>query len=351
MKCRSLTAVAVALVAACTIEVPLDDKRCPCADDWICNPFTDTCERPTCDADVTTSNLSAQWSTSNEIFWTWDVAGQPSAFLSYELVLAESKDDLETRSGTARTFDVSTNSELGDPTTSVVTRGLDPDTTYFAQLVVTDSSQCSFGSDIVARATRAEAQNSVVIFRDEPVAGGVLRPEDAGGPQVVSDGTGAHIEYVPRFHDACVPEDEDFDSVRALCGQPIKLQEMTLDVSRDEASPQLDRLNADTFGESFLEMSLSSEAPVDTLVFQIWFRLASCTTDDCRYVAGGFTLPANSGYEPIQIPLTEFRTADDVALTYEVLDVPDGEPIKEFGFSFQWHKTGTYRIDDIVIRH
>ena len=86
-------------------------------------------------------------------------------------------------------------------------------------------------------------------------------------------------------------------------------------------------------------------------MYSIWFRLEGCALDDCRYTVGGFTLPTTGQYERLQIPLTELRTAAGVPLDYEAIDVPNGARITELSFSFQWHKTGTYRFDDIVLRH
>jgi hypothetical protein len=165
--------------------------------------------------------------------------------------------------------------------------------------------------------------------------------------ELVQAGGDAHLEYVPALDAECNPD----DAVRPVCGQPFGVTGMTLEVSHDPAQPQVDRLTRATFDGAFLELELSSDAPIDTLCHVVRFGLGSCEEGYC-FGFGSFVLPASGESELLQIPLTAMTREDDEPLAYADLDVQaGGAPIVEVALSCDWHRDGTFRLGDVVLRH
>lgn len=346
------------LLGGCTVSASLDGKKCPCVDGYVCDEALDQCVEQTCEPAVTVTDLSAAWSTTNHIRFRWQVEGSADDFSRYELVVAESKEDIASRSGTARIYDASTNPELGglvrpqvggvvDGTTA---QGLDPATSYVAQLQAVDANLCTFGSSVVARSTLPTLAGLITLFRDEVPVGAELAP---GPPalELVTTGTEGHLAYSALDDEDCTPDTLDLEDVQAVCGQPLRLRNLDMDVSRDPAQPAANALRENSFGTAFLEMRVSNVAPVHSWFSVIWLRFDDCATEEEIYRWDGWTLRSDGDYATVQVPLAELGNGERM-LTYADLDnQAAGTPLCGFAIGGGWHKTSEVQIDDVVIHY
>jgi hypothetical protein len=163
--------------SACTIsDLDLAGRPCPCLDGWVCDPGTQTCRTLASDEGaVDVVSFKADWSTPNAIRWSWEVSGSEADFHAYELVLGESHEEVAQRT---RVFTGDENPELDrftlprtdgeDPVISTITRGLVPDTEYFAQLLVFDTAnKMSSSANVAQKRTALAPIDSIEIMADQ----------------------------------------------------------------------------------------------------------------------------------------------------------------------------------------
>jgi hypothetical protein len=347
--------VFLALGLGCIPDVSLEGKRCPCAEGYVCDALRDTCARSACTPALTIADFTASWATAHTIRWQWQPSGPSASFLRYELVVAESEADLASRQGSARVIGPEENEELGYHQFPVVggvvtvteARDLVPDTIHYAQLYVVDVNQCGAASAVVARSTTPEPLGRIVLFDDEIPAGGYLVP---GAPAfaLVADAGGAHLAYDAAIDAECVPSTADPEDVRATCGQPLRVQEFAIEVARDPAQPQLNRLTDQTFGSAYLELALAFESPIPAYYAVPWLALGACA-EDAIYRFEALTVPL--GEHALEVPLAAMTSASG-PLDYPAIDTQtDGTPVCGIAISAQWHKTSTLRIDSVAIRY
>jgi hypothetical protein len=342
------------LLSGCAIDASIEGKRCPCSDGYACDELRDTCVRILCEPSLVVANFSPLWATAHDIRWSWEINGPAERFLRYELRLAESKEDLASMSGSAQVLGADVNPELGfhalpftgGAVTATTARGLTADTTYYAQLLVTDINECPSASDAVARATRPEPVGTIELFADALPANSQVYP---GNVMVVSDAGGAHLAYSAADDGECVPMGVDPESTEATCGNPLRVQEFSLDVSSDPLQPQLARLSNGNFGSAYLEMHFSNVSPIPSYYTHIWLWAAACSV---QYHYEDFTLPASADYVRFEVPLGAMMTAPDEPMTYGVVDTQaSGAPLCGFAISPTWHKTSVARLDNVLIRY
>jgi hypothetical protein len=358
---RPVASVAIALhVCGCLIDASIEGKSCPCADGWVCDALTETCVRSACAPSLRVTALAPAWSTAHDVRWTWEPSGPGEAFLRYELWMAETKEDLAARSGSARSFGPPQTPELGtyavpvagDPVTSTVVRGLEAATTYYTQLYVVDVAECAFASEVVARATGPEPQNAITLFGDAILPGAETAPP-APVLQLVPDGGGALLEYAALDDPECNPPDVPIEDVRATCGQPLRVRGFSLDVSEDPDSPTLVRLSNGHFADAYLEVRVQLNSPIPSWFSTVWLANDSCLPfepPESIFRFDGFTMPNTPEGVTLEIPLGVLE-GEAGLLSYADLDMQgSGAPLCGFAVGGLWHKTGVARVDDVKIR-
>src|SRR5262249_3457060 len=84
----------------CTVDPNVDDKPCPCADGYTCEPWLNRCRLgSTQPGSVSVGELRVDWTTPNSIRWSWDVDGKAENLHRYELVVGRSFDEVATGNG------------------------------------------------------------------------------------------------------------------------------------------------------------------------------------------------------------------------------------------------------------
>lgn len=330
-----------ALLPGCTVDVTLEGKACPCADGFVCDEELQRCAAaPTCTPRVAAMNLEAEWATSNTIRWTWTLDGNETDALEYELVVAETIDDLATRSGTARIYNRTTNPELGSPKTrSTGSDGLEPGRRHIARLNVTDIELCGGNSRLGATSTSPRRDSEIVLFRDEIPVGAELAPKEPV-MELTADATGAHLSYSASDDVECV-------GGTALCYQPLRLRELNQSLVRNPEDAQAVGLDHDRFGNAFLEMKVSNESPVHSDYGNLWLRFGDCFDDAGKFNWDYWWLRSDGDYVTIQVPLAELSNQDGRPLSFADLS----QALCGFAVISAWHETSKVRIDDVVIRY
>lgn len=340
---RSL--LAATALAGCSVDADLSKKRCPCAAGYSCDPVQNVCvPGPSCDPKVRVNDFQAAWSTTNTIRWRWEPDGEADDFVRYEMVVAQSLEDLLSRSGSARVFGPDLNPELGslllprtDGTEDYVrgtgTDELEPNTSYVGQLLVVDTELCAFSTDIVGKGTTPELPAEVLIFRDDPPPG--YAAPDSFGPVDDSQGSGRHLEFRPGEDPECVASGD------ATCGQPLRYQDMNLD---------LGRISAGQFDTAFLEFLIASDASIPSYYSLTWLWFDDCNQAQFRYVP--YAIRSTDEYQRIQIPLAVFpQDGSDRLLTHADLETDaQGTPLCGFAIGGAWQLGATIRIDELRIR-
>jgi hypothetical protein len=160
---RGRALLSALLATSCSVGVSLENRPCPCdeARGWFCDPSTNTCISSTEGAcgvpgaarSAIGLDVRVAWRTDTAIEIAWAVAEADRERVDhYELVVGRSRDAVESRGEGARVFgrEDPEHPELqrrdlpgtadGDPVDSVILRELEPDTTYFVQLVLYDDT-------------------------------------------------------------------------------------------------------------------------------------------------------------------------------------------------------------------
>ena len=106
---------------------------------------------------------------------------------------------------------------------------------------------------LMIRLLDRELPDEVVLFRDDPPPGFAL--PDAFGPVDDATGGGRHLEFRPSDDPECV------GSGLTTCGQPLRYQDMDLD---------LGRISAGQFETAFLEFLIASDASIPSYYSLAW---------------------------------------------------------------------------------
>lgn len=345
---RTLSLAWISWASGCVIDASIDGKRCPCAEGYACDEDLDLCVLTTCEPSFRVTDFDAVWATPNGIYYRFTPTGDEADFLSYTLVIAETKDDLRTRSGTARVLDAGSNPELahyrrpqtgGELMDSTLARNLDPDTVYVARLEATDARQCAFSSPVVATRTPSDASASIWLFEDQ-IAGSSF-------PLMGLSLMDGELVYTLADDPTCSPA-PDADPI---CGPPIGLRNLSLNVI--DGGAEEPKLQASNFESAFLEVRVANEGEIDSHISEMWLWLAGCAGDANLFEFRNFTLPASDlgapvrTYQTIQAPLRFLENGSGQPLTLAAF----ATPICAAAIGAQWNKTGRVFVDGIRIRY
>jgi hypothetical protein len=356
----------VFVVSACIIDATLDDKSCPCAEGWECNEVTQKCVDRACSPQLTVRAFSATFATPHAIRWEWQLEGTEEEFLRYEVVVAETKADLQSRTGSAIVFDAKTNPELGEfyvpfdevQILSTVTRGLEPDTTYYARLYAVDGNDCGAGSDIIAKKTPLQPLSQIVLFGDASPEAGVT-PRPVPGSLFEGQGDGTVLRYDGAVDTDCVVSADPNTPNKATCGQPVGVQGLDEDITVAGGGPAAARVTPANFNDAYLEVEVEViDSPVPLYYAWVWLLPAGCVDQALNtYESSGIVVPNSGQRILIEAPLNDLRnyqdpdmrpgTGDEVTtpFRFSTIDVANGgTPICGFALGGQKHKDG-----DVII--
>lgn len=339
-------AAAGAAIASCTVEVDLEDKACPCGDDYVCDPFGDTCVAKLCE--VTADELVIAWATPHSLAFEWGPAGDASAFHEYELVIATSEEAARDGTGDARTHTLSQNPALesfdanDDQPMFTVVGDLTPGTEYFARLTITANNGCTSRSAILAETTPPLPLKPIVLFDD--ATGVSVAPETA---EIVGSGTDAYVEYELPLDPSCTGADLD-----PFCGQPVKL-DFEPRILGEEGGPG-NLVEEGELGRAYLEIVLFYESSFPARFGTVFLSPAwpegSTEMGNFRFDVASFSLEPSSAYHSLEIPLTRLHLSEGSfrPLTHDdLLSLPFGQA----AIGGQWHEASVVRIDAIRIQH
>jgi hypothetical protein len=331
-------------VGACVVDVSLDGTTCPCAEGYMCDPRDDTCIEEECR--VSARLLESQWETPHTIMFAWTPLGAGDEVVQVELVVAESEEDVETRTGSARVVSDSENPDLSSFETSEVVlslvSGLSPDTIYYAQLVSLDSDQCQSRSNVIAiRTAKLSVDDPIELFgpsrRDSPP--GLPVP----GTRLV-DGGGAdyYAEYIPKDNPECVGE-----GLKAECGQPFKLNfPEAITVATEEAG--LNLVHEETFGGAYLEIVVTYESTIPARWALVWLMREGDVVEGQEYELGGWAIPNGPEPRTFEIPLRMLASEAEGPLDFDQLLA---SPFNQFALGAQWLEDASVRIHAVRIYH
>lgn len=343
---RACGAALALTAAACTIDdIDLRGRSCPCAEGWTCDVTTNRCVEQTVgfsDAGaIDVVSFTAEWATPNAIRWRWELSGRSEDFFAFQLALGTSHEEVAARSGLVTGAD---NPELDrfelprtsgvDPVVSTITYDLEPDTDYFAQLIVIDTASAESTSPNVANEHTADSPvASIDIMLDAAPLPGRTQPscmmlssESSAGPQAyayshhcAADGTASMV---------CQPVAPS----APLCWENVFLEDMQIAVA-----PESFPLGA--FDEAYLEVAVR----VDDSQHAWW------STAGLRPIGGtelrsinGITYRANGAYRVHQFKLTE------LGITYDEIVQAGG--LQTFYIGSAWSDGATVRFDEVRIR-
>ena len=367
------------LLLGCVLQpVDLDGKACPCASGWVCDEATQTCRgasmgttgfastgpaststgeplASTSDGSSSGSSVdtsgdgptarfevlafSADWSTPESIHWTWDVSGEEADFHAWEVWVAADESALTNGAG-VQVFDGATNPELDrfvlkntegvDPVVGTLTRGLAPGTDYFAKLIVFDTSGGrSESPNVAVRTTTVAPTEAVVVFADDPLAGGAYPLPVCFTRSDVAPYAGTHGFAVELGCTAADATCERPDPAVAECWENLRLQQMSI---------PLTGLGGGDLTDAFLEFHLAIDAP-DATEGHGWWSMAGIHIEGQNFAYAPLTIPATAQYERFQVPLAVLGvTLDDLG------------SLTRFYVGSTWQNGADLRVDEVRIR-
>jgi hypothetical protein len=310
-----------ATAIACSVEaLDLAGKQCPCTDGFVCDTATNTCvtslpapvpeagppdaEPPKPDASgaITVLNFLQRWETANGIRWEWQAIGDPTKFKRYEIVTGPRAEDVRARSQSTRTFDPSTNPELGTFTGRekdagvpvnlwAVTDGHKEGEIVFAQVIAFDTNDVASASDI-ASGTTSRPRNKIEVYEDGKPDGGVFVP--SVGTKIVQDGgyDASFIEHSVTCQGTppCAVE-TGVSSIDGIAGDAIQ--------SNTE------------FGVAFLEIAVRGTNLPQKFVDVVLYVGGDACGTPCRMRFSGLSFGKQPGdWRLLQIPLGRFKGED-----------------------------------------
>ncbi len=311
------------VLSGCVIEpLELSDKECPCAEGYVCDASTNRCmTTATQDCKATVEGFRPVWSTANVIRWEWTPVGDPASFVRYELEIAETREQLGTDE--ARVIGAEENPELGayrlprtgssqDVVTGTHSYDHDPNTSYVARLLVTDTSSCVFRSELGTKSTLLRPIDPFVLYSGPRPEPGSVVPTSVS---VVEDGAGGFAsEYRPGTDPACIEDG------RGVCSENIEWRRLGVDVSA------LTEGQFTTTGSLEVVMTNATDAP--SFYARVWLRV-----DDVLYRYEPITIPPTR--RRLQVPLRELRDDAGVPLSHEQLQTA---PVDGVNLGGQWSR-------------
>jgi hypothetical protein len=352
----------VVFVAACSLE-PVDfrDHPCPCAQGFVCEPCSNTCVRELAsdpDARVTIADFRAAWATPHWIRWEFTPSAPDNTSLSrYDLVIAESMDDLE--SGRATCIGPDRNPELRgyvlesgtggvDVVTSTFSYPHEPATAYVAYLVATDTASRRFRSNVGSITTAPAPEEDRIVLVDETLPAGAFTHPPAECFAWAS-GTGAHSgeRYYERRHvcPAAGPDnscDEPAGPAPA-CWVNFDTQGLALDASsRAEPGP---------FSRTYLEIGIAAADSEPSDWSQLGLQLAPegtapSTGGTLIPMLGGVTIPATGDYVVFEIKLDRLVDGERALQGSDLADLR----IHGYRVGGFFARGATLRLDSIALR-
>lgn len=378
---RSLICLCIGIVlSACYLpDVDISGKGCPCTTGYECSdglcvprgqqvdasPDAEPDASPDAEPDTSpdadgepcqplleVEGFRAVWSTPNAIRWAWDARLEDEEhFFEYRLVLAESIEDVESRSGTSRVFDQRGNPELGrfvlprlsgsdDLVLGTTTDDLRHTTPYYGQLIVIDRGLCEFRAPVVPMSTTLELTDEIVIFRDDQPPGSP-RPSGTFLPQPDSEGEGNHLEHIPDTDEECneqVPRPN-------VC--PNNLRWLGLGIELSEISTE------GLFETAIFELLVWYDGVNPSYWSHLWLSFYPERQNHSFQV---FTIRSTGGYDVVQVPLGVLQF-DGIPLSFEYFAAHD--VLDDFCVYGRWERftdeAGTtpsrVRVDEVRIRY
>lgn len=324
---RTVTGTAVVLALGCGINPAFDEL------DASGSAEGDTAAS----GKIAILDLRALWSTPNQIRWQWDVDGEEADFIAYELVIAKTEGEVTERAATATVFTGECNPELGVfilPRTfqatvveATTTDLLDPDTTYYAQLVVRDTAGGESLSNVALGRTNSPPNYEIVL----------LAEGDSPGYSVPStyvvDNTSpyAGAEHFSYVHSCEMP----------TCTENLQRQGLMIDLTEIR--------KGDFETTAYLEFATA----IDDSIPSWWggaYLFYGSVDDVVTYQ--GWQVAADGEYRLLQAPLNAFvypggaGPEDDVLVAYEAL----AAGVTGFMIGGHWSDGATVRIDEVRLR-
>jgi hypothetical protein len=283
---------------------------------------------------IVVSDLRVEWTTAHTIRWRWSLDGPVDSFARMELVVAESPEDVESRSGSARVIRPQENPELGVPRL-LFTQGDDPSvvtitfdhaaaTTYHAELVAYDTDGAITRSGLALGTTTSEPTDAVVIFEDAPTDGYSIPGEVVHSSAHPLRGTHAY-----DYRRVCDPPAE-------RCYENIRRQGLAIDASA---------ITADRFEEAYLEWAVRVDDPSRHSYYSAVRLMLGDGGSTELFHFEALTIRAGGAYRVYEFPLRRLgsrpMTAADLA----------SRPIFEFGFGGGWPSGATVSFDEVRLRY
>ncbi|MBL9023846.1 MAG: hypothetical protein JNL21_16750 [Myxococcales bacterium] len=361
---RALGAVASFFaIGACSIDVSLDGRGCPCIEGYLCDRSANVCVADACK--VSAKRFDKLWATPHGIAFTLPAVGAADGFLRYEVVIGTSKQDVESRSGSARVLTDADHPELAEMTgpgtqrVVVLEGGLTPSTTYYAALQSVDTSGCESRSEVIAVPTPPESVNQPIWIFD---------PANPGTPsfqpssvRLSTNGSETEVTYVLAEYVCCVMEcDASGEPIgggssggetRFECGQPLKL-DRRLTLGSDGGQANLVR--GDTFDDAYVEVDLFFESTLPARIGIVWLDFDDGTElNDIgesiakeSYRFDELTFIPTTGFRTVEVPLSALAR-NGVALEHADLLTPS----TQFALGGQWNRDATVHVRSVRIFH
>ena len=312
----------ILLLLGCTVApVDLSEKRCPCAEPLVCDESANRCVAAEgCDAAVRVEDFRAEWAAAHVIRWQWSPVGERADLVRYEIEVADDPADLGTSA--ARIIGPDENPELGgfvlprtggadDVVDFTLTYDHEAGTTYVARLLVTDTTFCTFRSEMAAISTTLDPPEEIVLYDGPRPDPGFPFPGDL---QIVNEGGAMVTEHVPSRDTECI------DSGEGVCSQNIRWSGLAvgaMDISEGELA-----------NLALLEIDLDNATDTPSFFSRVWLQLGE---------AGIFRLEPFTiaqGRRTIQVPL---RVLDDAGRALSYADL-QAQPIGEVNVGGQWSR-------------
>jgi hypothetical protein len=359
--------------SACTVgAIDFTGKPCPCADGWICNSNTQTCERtdagllppsklPPEDGGIVLSDdgggpqprivpsaLTATWTTGTTVGWTWNTTGDPADFDHWEIITGPTQNDVSTHSLNSRTV---TAKELPDLTSfeRVDRRTDDRIPRFFAVTIDHPRGAEVFASVIgvdrfgnraptpIASGKTVATTKELVIFSEQPM------------PGTSSPDTFVRDTDRPRSGRFVYGSKVVCDAGQATCS--VVLKQILREAGVGQVTLKGLGFDAAAFDRAYLQIAIAGNANVLPL-YSSGVSLFTCNgplADACRYRLPGFFFLGDTVYRVVEAPLRELRDPDRNALRFDIL-AATGFEISGINLLGTWRANAKVRVDDISIR-
>jgi len=345
MRIARAAAILGGALAACSVDVDLAGKQCPCLPGWVCDSVEQICVRQDSASEgaFTIESFDADWATPNSIRWRWKIDGRRESFHAFEVVVGPSEEAVRERSDVVvwtaeinpelQLFSVPRNDGV-DYIEGTITDQLTPSTDYYAQLVVIDTAQQSSRSPIVVKRTAPASELAIDLVTETGIGPGHwLQPECL---ELVSDAPYEGMNHYQYQHWCSSDETQVCTDPQLPDGESpscwMNIQFGGIDVDATE-------LTAGGFEFAYLEVALALVSPAQatepTPAYYVQLRV-----DEPPHYWAPLSLRGDGEYRLFQIPLSAF------GLTHEAL----AGTIRHLEISAAWPHGSTIRIDSARVR-